>query len=108
MLESPAVVKMMKTSNLYANQERYRFQELRDNLTTQFQLQERNNMILNSLIVTYVLCEPFATKAESFAEFANRLAQLSNVDDNSLKHIKGSIFEIHLLISNCLLLSSSY
>jgi hypothetical protein len=92
MLECSAVVNMMKTSNLYANEERHRFQELRDNLTTQFQLQERNNMILNSLIVTYVLCEPFATKAESFAAFADRIAQLSNVDDNSLKHIKGRTF----------------
>jgi hypothetical protein len=91
MLECSAVAQMMKTSDLYSNEGRHRFQELRDNLTTQFQLQERNNMILNSLIITHVLCEPFVKKARNFGEFTDRIVQLSNVDDNSLKHIKGKV-----------------
>ena len=94
-LECADVIKMMKDSQLYSDEGRHRFQELRDNLTTQLQLQERNNMILNSLIVTYVLCEPFVLKARNFAEFISRVAQLSNVDENSLKHLKGKfMFEI--------------
>lgn len=91
-LECSDVIKIMKESDLYSAEGRRRFQELRDNLTTQLQLQERNNMILNSLIVTYVLCEPFVLKAKNFAEFTSRVAQLSNVDENSLKHLKGKIF----------------
>ncbi|CAF1223780.1 unnamed protein product, partial [Didymodactylos carnosus] len=88
MLECSGVVQMIKKRQLYSTEGQHRFQELRDNLTTQFQLQERNNMILNSLIITYVLCEPFAMKAKTFEEFVDRVARLSNVDDNSLKHIK--------------------
>jgi hypothetical protein len=91
MVECSAVVQMLKSSDLYSTSGRQRFQELRDNLTTQFQLQERNNMILDSLLITYILCEPFVVKAESFEEFANRVAGLSNVDDNSFRHIKGKV-----------------
>lgn len=91
MFECSAVIQMMKTFDLHSPQGRHRFQELRDNLTTQFQLQERNSMVLNSLIITYILCEPFVTKAKNFGEFVDRVAKLSNVDDNSLKHIKGKV-----------------
>jgi hypothetical protein len=101
--ECSAIVDLMKSTDLYSNDGRHRFQELRDNLTTQFQLQERNNMILNSLIITYILCEPFVIKAKSFAEFADRLSQLSNIDDSSLKHIKGTLlhqkyYVVHFLL----------
>lgn len=102
-LECSDVIKIMKESDLYSAKGRHRFQELRDNLTTQLQLQERNNMILNSLIVTYVLCEPFVLKAKNFAEFTSRVAQLSNVDENSLKHLKGKMsFEISQHPDSCL------
>ena len=82
------VVQMMKTSNLYSDQGRRRFQELRDNLTTQFQMQERNNMILNSWIMTYTLIEPFTSKAKNFDDFVLRLSKLSNLEENSLNDIK--------------------
>ncbi|CAF4802701.1 unnamed protein product, partial [Rotaria sp. Silwood2] len=87
-LEYSTVIHMMKDINLYSSDGRRRFQELRDNLTTQFQLQERNNMILNSLIITYALCEPFIFKAKNLEEFVSRLAALSNFEENSLKHMK--------------------
>ncbi|CAF3699069.1 unnamed protein product [Rotaria sordida] len=87
-LEYSTVIHMMKDFNLYSSDGRRRFQELRDNLTTQFQLQERNNMILNSLIITYALCEPFIFKAKNLEEFVSRLAALSNFEENSLKHMK--------------------
>ncbi|CAF5137247.1 unnamed protein product, partial [Rotaria magnacalcarata] len=79
---------MMKKSDLYSPHGRRRFQELRDNLTTQFQFQERNNMILNSWIITYALCEPFVLKANNFDEFLNRIAGLSKFEENSLNHIQ--------------------
>lgn len=89
MLECISVVTMMKENNLYSVDGRHRFQELRDNLTTQFQLQERNNLILNSLIMAYNLCEPFSVQATSFDHFVDRLTKLPKVNDNSLKPIKG-------------------
>ena len=106
-LECSDVIKILKDSNCYSDEGRHRFQELRDNLTTQFQLQERNNMILNSLIVSYTLCEPFVSKAKNFAEFNNRVAQLSNVDENSLKHLKGMI-SLKISIMLTLFLSDCY
>ncbi|CAF4093488.1 unnamed protein product [Rotaria sp. Silwood2] len=54
-VECSNVIEMMRKSELYSTHGRRRFQELRDNLTTQFQLQELNNMILNSWIITYTL-----------------------------------------------------
>ncbi|CAF4785784.1 unnamed protein product, partial [Rotaria sp. Silwood2] len=60
----------------------------RDHLTTQFQLQERNNMILNSWIIAYALCEPFVLNANNFDEFVNRIAGLSNFEENSLNHMQ--------------------
>ncbi|CAF1628440.1 unnamed protein product, partial [Didymodactylos carnosus] len=91
-LDCSLVVNMLKKKDLYSTNGRRRYQELRDNLTTLFQLQERNNMILNSLIVTYVLCEPFILKANNLNEFITRLANLKNVDETSLNHIKGNYF----------------
>ena len=90
-LECSAVVQMMKKFDLYSPDGRRRFQELRDNLTTQFQLQERNNMILNSWIIAYVLCEPFVLKAKNVDEFVDRIARLSNVEENSVKHMQSKI-----------------
>ncbi|CAF2053256.1 unnamed protein product, partial [Rotaria magnacalcarata] len=87
-LECSNTVQMMKKSDLYSPHGRRRFQELRDNLTTQFQFQERNNMILNSWIITYALCEPFVLKANNFDEFLNRIAGLSKFEENSLNHIQ--------------------
>ncbi|CAF3815136.1 unnamed protein product, partial [Rotaria magnacalcarata] len=87
-VECSNVISMMKKSDLYSQNGRRRFQELRDNLTTQFQMQELNNMILNSWIITYALIEPFMFKAKNFDEFIVRLAQLKNIDENSLNHIK--------------------
>jgi hypothetical protein len=82
------VVQMMKKSDLYTSCGLRRFQELRDNLTTQFQLQERNNMILNSWIITYALCEPFVRQVENLEEFVDNLSRLTNIDETSLEHIK--------------------
>jgi hypothetical protein len=90
-VECSTVVQMMKKSDLYSSKGRHRFHELRDNLTTQFQLQERNNMILNSLIITYILCEPFITQAKTLEEFVDRFAQLPNFEESSLKHMRGNI-----------------
>ena len=87
-LECSPVVEMMKRSNLYSAAGRRRFQELRDNLTTTFQLQERNNMILNSWIVVYALCEPFVLKATGLEEFLARIARLAHVDESSLEHMQ--------------------
>jgi hypothetical protein len=92
------VIHMMKKSDLYSNHGRRRFQELRDNLTTQFQLQERNNMILNSWIITYALIEPFIFKAKNFDDFVSRLAQLSNLEESSLNHIKSKNHRIEKAI----------
>jgi hypothetical protein len=85
------VVEMMKKFDLYSTHGLRRFQELRDNLTTQFQLQERNNMILNSWIITYALCEPFVRQVENLEEFVNNLSRLSNIDESSLEHIKSKV-----------------
>ncbi|CAF3146041.1 unnamed protein product, partial [Rotaria sp. Silwood2] len=82
------VIQMMKKSDLYSQHGRRRFQELRDNLTTQFQLQELNNMILNSWIITYALIEPFMLKANNFDDFILRLADITNLEESSLNHIK--------------------
>ncbi|CAF4999562.1 unnamed protein product, partial [Rotaria magnacalcarata] len=89
--ECSHVVQMIKKFDLYSTQGLRRFLELRDNLTTQFQLQERNNMILNSLIISYALCEPFVHQVENLEEFIDNLAKLSNIDETSLEHIKGKI-----------------
>ncbi|CAF2108222.1 unnamed protein product [Rotaria magnacalcarata] len=86
--ECSHVVQMIKKFDLYSTQGLRRFLELRDNLTTQFQLQERNNMILNSLIISYALCEPFVRQVENLEEFIDNLAKLSNIDETSLEHIK--------------------
>ncbi|CAF2135824.1 unnamed protein product, partial [Rotaria magnacalcarata] len=75
------VIEMMKKSDLYSTNGQRRFQELRDNLTTQFQLQEFNNMILNSWIMTYSLIEPFTFKAKSFDDFILRIGQISNLEE---------------------------
>ncbi len=90
-LECSGVIQMMKKSDLYSPHGRRRFQELRDNLTTQFQLQERNNMILNSWIIAYELCEPFVLKARNFDEFIDRIARLLNFEENSPKHMQSKI-----------------
>ncbi|CAF1559779.1 unnamed protein product, partial [Didymodactylos carnosus] len=53
--------------------------ELKDNLTTLFQLQERNIMLLNSLIIAVaILCEPFVTKTKKLDDFVERVAKLTN------------------------------
>ena len=85
--ECSAVIQMMKKEDLYSPHGRRRFEELRDHLTTQFQLQERNNMILNSWIIVYELSQPFAHRAKNVDDFLDRLTRLSNLDENSLKHI---------------------
>ena len=95
-LECSAVIQLMKKSDLYSVQGRRRFQELRDNLTTQFQLQERNNMILNSWIIAYELCEPFVHKVGTFDEFIDRIARLFNFEENSLKHLQSKTVLLHL------------
>ncbi|CAF3081868.1 unnamed protein product [Rotaria sp. Silwood2] len=87
--ECSHVVQMMNKFDLYSTEGLRRFLELRDNLTTQFQLQERNNMILNSLIISYALCEPFVRQVKNLEEFVDNLAKLSNIDESSLEHIKG-------------------
>jgi hypothetical protein len=89
MVACPNVVELMKKSNLYSTDGLRRFQELRDNLTTQFQLQERNNMILNSWIITFTLCEPFVQNARNLEQFVDNLARLRIIDENSCEHIKG-------------------
>ncbi|CAF4297234.1 unnamed protein product [Adineta steineri] len=89
--ECSNVVQMMKQSDLYSIHGLRRFQELRDNLTTQFQLQERNSMILNSWIITYALCKPFVFQVNKLEEFVDKLAQLANIDESSLEHIKGKM-----------------
>ncbi|CAF3459593.1 unnamed protein product, partial [Rotaria sp. Silwood2] len=80
---------MRKKANLYSQQGRRRFRELQDNLTTQFQLQELNNMVLNSWIITYSLIEPFMFQARNFDDFIHRVAQIKNLEGSSLNHIKG-------------------
>ncbi|UJR29383.1 hypothetical protein I4U23_010595 [Adineta vaga] len=86
--ECSLIIEIMKKSDLYSPHGRRRFQELRDNLTTQFQLQERNNMILNSWIIAYALCEPFVHQAKTFDEFIDRIARLSNFEEHSVKHMQ--------------------
>ena len=90
-LECSAVVQMMKRADLYSNHGGRRFQELRDNLTTQFQLQERNSMILNSWIIVYSLCEPFVVKAKDLDDFIAHLAGLAHFEESALKHMQGEI-----------------
>ncbi|CAF1098208.1 unnamed protein product [Rotaria sordida] len=86
--ECSHVIQTMKKFDVYSTEGLRRFLELRDNLTTQFQLQERNNMILNSLIISYALCEPFVRQVENLEEFVDNLAKLSNIDESSLEHVK--------------------
>jgi hypothetical protein len=87
-VECSNVIHMMRKADLYSDKGRSRFQKLRDHLTTQFQLQERNNMILNSWIVTYALVEPFIYKVKKFDDFLARIAHLSSLEETSLNHIK--------------------
>ena len=91
------VVKMMKKADFYSNNGQRRFQDLKDNLTTQFQYQERNNMILNSWIMTHTCIEPFVLKATNFDEFISRVTDIANFDESSLNHIKSMTIheEIH-------------
>ena len=89
-VECSNVISMMKKFDLYSPTGRRRFQELRDNLTTQFQLQERHNIILKSCIVSYTLCEPFIHQVENLEGFVDNLSRLSNIDERSLEHIKSS------------------
>lgn len=96
-VECSAVVQMMKNSGLYSSHGRRRFRDLQDTLTTQFQFQERNNMILNSWIITYELCGPFVLEANSFNEFINRIAQLSNFEENSIKHMQSKVISCDCL-----------
>jgi DNA-binding transcriptional MerR regulator len=105
-LECSGVIQMMKKSDLYSPHGRRRFQELRDNLTTQFQLQERNNMILNSWIIAYELCEPFVLKAKSFDEFVDRIARLLNFEENSVKHMQSKIISHYNTFLNFVFLSA--
>ena len=86
--ECSIIIELMKKFDLYTTEGRQRFQELRDNLTLQFQLQERNNLILDSFIITYALCEPFVVKVRTWKEFVRRVVQLSHFDSHSLKHMK--------------------
>ncbi len=90
-VERSNVVQMMKASDLYSTNGLRRFQELRDNLTTQFQLQDRNNMILNSWIISYALCEPFVRQVENLEGFVDNLSRLSNINESSLEHIKSKL-----------------
>ena len=90
--ECPNVIQMMERAELYTTHGRRRFQELRDNLTTQFQLQERNNMILNSWIIIYGLCEPFTMKAQTLDEFVDSVAKLPYFEDIPLTHMQSKIF----------------
>lgn len=90
--ECPNIIELMREFDLYSMEGRHRFQELRDNLTIQFQLQERNNIMLNSFIVTYALCEPFVLKAETLKKFVDRIINLSKFDTSSLKHMIGKTF----------------
>ena len=89
MLACSNVVQLMSKSNLYGPNGIRRFQTLRDNLTTQFQYQERNNTVLNSWIIAYSLCEPFIHQATSLEQFIDNLARLSNIEDSSMEHIRG-------------------
>jgi hypothetical protein len=87
--ECSVVIQIMKDFNLYTVKGRRRFQELQDNLTTQFQLQERNSTLLNSWIIVHALCEPFTLKAKTLDEFIARLAGLSQFEESSLAHMRG-------------------
>ena len=86
--EYPNVIQMMDKAQLYTTHGRRRFQELRDNLTTQFQLQERNNVILNAWIIVYEFCEPFTTKANSLEDFVESIARLPYLDDSPVTHMQ--------------------
>lgn len=89
--ECSTIIEMMREFDLYSVDGRHRFQELRDNLTIQFQLQERNDIMLNSFIVTYALCEPFVLKATTLKTFVDRVIDVSKFDTSSLKHMIGKI-----------------
>ncbi|CAF4562280.1 unnamed protein product, partial [Didymodactylos carnosus] len=81
-LECSSVIKTFKRAALYSPKGRLRFRELRDNLTTQFQLQEKFNLILNALIVTYAVREPFVVNAMDVKDFFKRLLNLYNIDES--------------------------
>ncbi|CAF1073153.1 unnamed protein product, partial [Didymodactylos carnosus] len=85
--ECPNVIQMMERAELHTTHGRRRFQELRDNLTTQFQLQERNNMILNSWIIIYGLCKPFTMKVQTLEEFVD-IAKLPYFEDIPVTHMQ--------------------
>ena len=104
------VVQQMSKSDLYSAQGLRRFQELKDNLTAQFQLQERNNMILNSWIITHTLCAPFVYQVNTIEEFINSVSRLSNIDEHSLEHIKSKYITVVFQKTsrlNCLFIYSS-
>lgn len=88
-VECANVIHMMKKADLYSPNGQRRFQEMRDNLTTQFQMQELNNIILNAWIMSYDLIKPFVSQADNFDHFIQHLADVTNLDETSLNHIKG-------------------
>lgn len=88
-VECANVIHMMKKADFYSPNGQRRFQEMRDNLTTQFQMQELNNMILNAWIMSYDLIKPFIGQADNFDHFIQRLADVTNIEETSLNHIKG-------------------
>ncbi len=90
--ECSNVIQMMTRADLYTTHGRRRFQELRDYLTTQFQLQERNNMILNSWIIIYELCEPFTVKVRTLEDFVDNVAKSSYFEDNPVTHMQSKVF----------------
>ena len=89
-VECANVIHMMKKADLYSTNGQRRFQEMRDNLTTQFQMQELNNTILNAWIFTYDLIKPFISRADNFGHFIEHLANVTNLEETSLNYIKGS------------------
>ncbi|CAF1233456.1 unnamed protein product [Didymodactylos carnosus] len=100
-LECHSLIQMFKKADLYSRKGRLKFRELRDNLTTQFQLQEKFNLILNALIVTYAVCEPFVLKVLNVEEFFKRLLNLHNIDEsiNQLRIVNENIQLVNLWLS---------
>ncbi|CAF1186979.1 unnamed protein product [Didymodactylos carnosus] len=81
---------------LSGNHGRRRFQVLRDNLTAQFQLQELNNMILNSWIISYTLIEPFMFKTKNFDDFVLRLCSNNEFRRKLIELYQSGTVDIHL------------
>ncbi|CAF1244594.1 unnamed protein product [Didymodactylos carnosus] len=81
-IDCAPLILLFKKYDLYSRDGQRRFFELKDTLTTQFQLQARNNLTLNALIITYTLCEPFCIRTTSLEEFIFRLRQLTNIDES--------------------------